>query len=78
MAHKCPACGMTCHCNGDLGDIWLDLEANVHACTHCDDEDNFEYEFSEEEFLKDNSWKNEYWEFLEEALLEDESSEDEP
>jgi NTP pyrophosphatase (non-canonical NTP hydrolase) len=54
MAHTCPVCGMTCHCNGDIDDICLDLEdvlyqVDILACTHCpDDEDDFEEEFWED------------------------------
>jgi hypothetical protein len=50
MAHTCPVCGMTCHCNGDIDDICLDLEEDILACTHCpDDEDDFEEDFWEDE-----------------------------
>jgi hypothetical protein len=49
MAHTCPVCGMTCHCNGDIDDICLDLEEDILACTHCpEDEDDFEDEFCED------------------------------
>ncbi len=50
MAHTCPVCGMTCHCNGDIDDICLDLEEDILACTHClDDEDDFEEDLEPEE-----------------------------
>ena len=50
MAHTCPVCRMTCHCNGDIDDICLDLEEDILACTHCpDDEDDFEEDFWEDE-----------------------------
>ena len=26
MAHTCPVCWMTCHCNGDIDDIYLNIE----------------------------------------------------
>lgn len=49
MAHECPECGYTCHCNGDieccdLGDVSAQL-----ACTHCEEEieDDEDFEFSE-------------------------------
>ena len=35
MAHTCPVCGMTCHCNGDIDDICIDLEEDILACTCC-------------------------------------------
>ena len=35
MAHTCPVCGMTCHCNGDIDDICFDLEEDILACTYC-------------------------------------------
>ena len=57
MAHTCPVCGMTCHYNGDIDDICLDLEEDILACTHCpDDEDDFEEEFDEDDF------EEEFWE----------------
>jgi hypothetical protein len=36
---------MTCHCNGDIDDICLDLEEDILACTHCPDD---EYDFKEQ------------------------------
>jgi hypothetical protein len=45
MAHTCPECGMTCHCNGDIDDLCLDFDEDVLACTHCD---GFEYAAYEE------------------------------
>ncbi len=44
MAHTCPVCGATCYCNGDIEDICLDLEDVVMACTHCYDEDEYDFE----------------------------------
>lgn len=50
MAHTCPDCGMTCHCNGDIDDLCLDFEDDVMACTHCYDfeTDDFDNEFDDE------------------------------
>ena len=52
MAHTCPVCGMTCHCNGDIDDLCLDFEDDVMACTCCDEEYDDEDDFSclEDEF----------------------------
>lgn len=46
MAHTCPACGMTCYCNGDIDeDKSLGLVGDILACMHCvDDEDENEKE----------------------------------
>lgn len=33
MAHTCPECGLTCHCNGDIDDLLFDEET---FCLHCD------------------------------------------
>jgi hypothetical protein len=50
MAHTCPVCWMTCHCNGDIDDICLNIEEVFLACTHCsDDEEGFEEDFWEDE-----------------------------
>jgi hypothetical protein len=46
MAHTCPVCGATCHCNGDIDDLCLDFEDDVMACDHCEEyeeEDEPEY-----------------------------------
>ncbi len=46
MAHTCPVCGATCHCNGDIDDLCLDFEDDVMTCDHCeeyDEEDEPEY-----------------------------------
>ncbi len=41
MAHECPECGYTCHCNGDIDDIcWADSKQSA-ACVCCQF-DNFE------------------------------------
>ncbi len=46
MAHTCPVCGMTCHCNGDIDDICLDLEEDILSCIHCGEyEESLEDEF---------------------------------
>jgi hypothetical protein len=37
MAHTCPVCGITCHCNGDIDDLCLDFEDDVMACVHCEE-----------------------------------------
>jgi hypothetical protein len=37
MAHTCPNCGMTCHCNGDIDDICLDDENDILHCICCID-----------------------------------------
>lgn len=28
MAHECPECGMSCHCNGDIDDIFWGEDPN--------------------------------------------------
>lgn len=44
MAHECPECGMTCHCNGDIESHDCgDVQAQI-ACICCGDED---FDFSE-------------------------------
>lgn len=40
VAHTCPKCGQTCHCNGDIDDIILDCEEDILACDHCDEYDD--------------------------------------
>lgn len=47
MAHTCPVCGITCHCNGDIDDLCLDLEDDVMACDHCEEYEEEEYEEEE-------------------------------
>ena len=48
MAHECPVCGMICHCNGDIDDIYIEFEEDILFCTHCpDDEDDFEDVFED-------------------------------
>jgi len=32
MAHTCPVCGMTCHCNGDIDDICIEYEEDILVC----------------------------------------------
>lgn len=32
--HECPACGQWCHCNGDIDDIQVSLDAPEN-CRHC-------------------------------------------
>ncbi len=53
MAHECPACGITCHCNGDIDDLCLNFPENVEKCNHwkecnpeqdCDAEQDYEEE----------------------------------
>ena len=35
MAHECPECGITCHCNGDIDDcVFSTWEAEL-KCTCC-------------------------------------------
>ena len=51
MAHTCPVCGITCHCNGDIDDLCLDFEDDVMACDHCE-------EYEEEEAMQGGiSWQ---------------------
>jgi len=40
MGHECPVCGLQCHCNGDIDDLFLDTPEAVNRCTHCPDEDD--------------------------------------
>ncbi len=47
MAHTCPVCGITCHCNGDIDDLCLDLEDDVMACDHFEEYEEEEYEEEE-------------------------------
>lgn len=35
MAHECPECGLTCHCDGDIDDVCWGIG---ETCSHCDDE----------------------------------------
>jgi DnaJ-class molecular chaperone len=39
MAHECPECGLTCHCNGDIDDILLPDAGYAAMCEHCDHND---------------------------------------
>ena len=34
MAHECPECGQTCHCNGDIDDCCNNFEEDVINCQH--------------------------------------------
>jgi hypothetical protein len=48
MAHECPTCGCTCHCNGDIDDCCFSFAEDVNKCTCCpdpdgDDEDDYYY-----------------------------------
>ena len=46
MAHECPDCGYTCHCNGDIDDLLLNDEDDIIHCDHClDDIDNEEDDY---------------------------------
>ena len=52
MAHTCPNCGSTCHCNGDIDDCCFDFDEDVDACICClgkDEEDNEDDYIDEEE-----------------------------
>lgn len=40
MAHECPDCGMTCHCNGDIDDCLLGDPIAESHCKHCDGKDD--------------------------------------
>jgi len=44
MAHSCPACGMICYCGLDIDDCLFDFDADVDACTHCDEDGECAYE----------------------------------
>lgn len=35
MAHSCPECGLTCHCNGDLDDLLFAGSPEEENCTCC-------------------------------------------
>ena len=35
MAHECPDCGCTCHCDGDIDDCEFEGTPEQMACTHC-------------------------------------------
>lgn len=37
MAHECPTCGNTCHCNEDIDDVYS--QSGVCMCSHCDEDD---------------------------------------
>ena len=39
MAHECPDCGYTCHCNGDIDDCCFNFEEDIVRCKHCPEED---------------------------------------
>ena len=47
MSHECPECGLLCHCNGDVGDLCLNLDESVNRCTHCDDSELERMEWNE-------------------------------
>ena len=49
MAHHCDACGLKCHCGGDIDDLIL---GENYYCTHCenDDEDEDEDDFEDPEY----------------------------
>ena len=46
MAHECPICYETCHCNGDIDDCCMDGTQEQLYCIHCneydEDEDNYD------------------------------------
>lgn len=35
MAHECSECGRTCHCNGDIDDIFMGEDPNCN-CAYSD------------------------------------------
>lgn len=39
MSHECPICYQTCFCHGDIGDLCLNTEEAICACTHCSELD---------------------------------------
>lgn len=39
MAHTCPVCGSTCHCNGDIDDCCFDFDDDLDGCTCCSEDD---------------------------------------
>jgi len=45
MAHECPECGMTCHCNGDIDDIFWGEDCE-QGCRCCEDK----YSDSDDEY----------------------------
>jgi hypothetical protein len=47
MAHECPDCGLSCHCNGDIDDCLLNDEEDVIACRHCPPERELEDEYDD-------------------------------
>lgn len=51
MAHTCPICGSTCHCNGDIDDCCFDFDEDVDACICClgKEEDDNEDDYIDEE-----------------------------
>lgn len=52
MAHRCPDCGMICHCNGDIDDILIDTEDAFIHCIHylrCQERDHELYFDSDEQ-----------------------------
>lgn len=54
MAHECPECGMSCHCNGDIDDISFGEDPNCicssseWGCGKYDgEEDEWDYDYEE-------------------------------
>lgn len=53
MAHECPDCGQSCHCNGDIDDCFFENTYEQLHCKHCpldqDMDDDYEGEVEEGE-----------------------------
>lgn len=42
MAHRCPNCGIKCHCSGDIDDLIMPIKSYCYCCDsggHYDDDD---------------------------------------
>jgi hypothetical protein len=55
MAHECPTCGYTCHCNGDIDDCCFSFAEDVNKCVCCPDPDGVDEDDEDDYYYNDDA-----------------------